>query len=146
MSKNLEYIVPNYSLFGLLLRHPDKIKVIKATKKDITAHSMFNWVINQDRLMLESLSRVSRNLDQSIVMWLEQHDDVERKKVVTDVFQYFRNNGIETIMDLTKFKNIINLIKNLDNLDDETKYLLNHFIKYNFDYHLANKKDDIIIK
>ena len=146
MSKKLEYFVPNYSIFGLLLRHPEEIKVVKATKKDITAHSMFNWVVKQDSFMLESLSRISRNLDKSIVMWLEQHDDVERKKVVTDVFKFFRDNGIVNIMDLSKLKNIINLLKNLDNLDDETKYLLTHFIKYNFEYHRANKKDDIIIK
>lgn len=146
MSKKLEYFVPNYSLFGLLLRHPDDIKVIKATKKDLTAHSMFYWCINQDRFMLETLSRISRNLDKSIDMWLEQHDDVERKKVITDVFQFFRDNNIVNIMDLAKVKNIINLIKNFDNLDDDTKDLLGHFIRYNFRYHLSNKEDDIVIK
>ena len=79
-------------------------------------------------------------------MWLEQHDDEERKKVVTDVFQYFRDNGIVSIMDLTKLKNIFNIIKNLDYLDSDTKNLLKHFIKYNFEYYKANKKDNIEIK
>jgi hypothetical protein len=146
MSKKLEYLVPNYSFFGLLLRHPENIRVIKTTKKDLMAHSMFNWVVKEDSFMLDSLSRVSRNLDKSIVMWLEQHDDDERKKIVTDVFNYFRNNGINTIGDFYKLKNVLSLVKNLDNLDVETRKLLSHFIKYNFNYHVANKNDEVIIK
>ena len=107
---------------------------------------MFNWVVKEDSFMLDSLSRVSRNLDKSIVMWLEQHDDDERKKIVTDVFNYFRNNGINTIGDFYKLKNVLSLVKNLDNLDVETRKLLSHFIKYNFNYHVANKNDEVIIK
>ena len=146
MSKKLEYYLPGYSIFGLLLRHPEEVKVVKASKKDITAHSMFNWYVDDDKFVFDRLSRFSYNLDKSIIMWLEQHDDEERKKVVTDVFQYFRDNGIVSIMDLTKLKNIFNIIKNLDYLDSGTKSLLKHFVKYNFEYYQANKKDNIEIK
>ena len=146
MSKKLEYYLPGYSIFGLLLRHPEEVKVVKTSKKDITAHSMFNWYVDGDKFVFDRLSRFSYNLDKSIIMWLEQHDDEERKKVVTDVFQYFRDNGIVNIMDLTKLKNIFNIIKNLDFLDSGTKDLLKHFVKYNFEYYKANKKEDIEIK
>lgn len=146
MIKKLEYIIPNYSIFGLLLRHPEEVRVVKTTRKDVMAHSMFNWLVEEDSFVLDRLSRISRNLDKSIIMWLEQHDDEEREKAVTDVFQYFRDNGIDKITDLAKLKNVFNLIKNLDTLDKNTKDLLTHFVKYNIDYHMANKDDDIIIK
>ena len=146
MTKKLEYIIPNYSIFGLLLRHPEEVKVVKTTKKDIMAHSMFNWLVEEESFVFDRLSRISRNLDKSIIMWLEQHDDEERKKVVTDVFKYLKDNGIEKITDMIKLKNVFTLIKNLDDLDKGTKDLLSHFIKYNIDYHVANKNDEIIIK
>lgn len=146
MTKKLEYIIPNYSIFGLLLRHPEEVKVVKTTKKDIMAHSMFNWLVEEENFVFDRLSRISRNLDKSIIMWLEQHDDEERKKVVTDVFKYLKDNVIEKITDMVKLKNVFTLIKNLDDLDKGTKDLLSHFIKYNIDYHVANKNDEIIIK
>ena len=146
MTKKLEYIIPNYSIFGLLLRHPEEVKVVKTTKKDIMAHSMFNWLVEEENFVFDRLSRISRNLDKSIIMWLEQHDDEERKKVVTDVFKYLKDNGIEKITDMVKLKNVFTLIKNLDDLDKGTKDLLSHFIKYNIDYHVANNNDEIIIK
>ena len=111
MTKKLEYIIPNYSIFGLLLRHPEEVKVVKTTKKDIMAHSMFNWLVEEENFVFDRLSRISRNLDKSIIMWLEQHDDEERKKVVTDVFKYLKDNGIEKITDMVKLKNVFTLIK-----------------------------------
>ncbi len=146
MSKRIEYIVPNYSLFGILLRHPDNLRVIKTNRKGIMAHSMFNWLIKDDSFILETLSRGSRNLSRSILMWLEQHDDIERKKMVTDVFKYFKKYEIVSVVDFTNIKKLVSLIKNLDDLDDDTKDFLKQFIEYNYQYHIANKKDDIIIE
>ena len=146
MSKKLKYIVPNYSLFGLLLRHPENIRTVKSNRKDIIAHSVFTWEIEGNQFIDEPLSRISKNLDKSIVMWLEQHDDEQREKLVKDVFEYFKKSGVKNLMDVTKFKIIIALLKNLDDLDDSSKKLLNNFIKYNVEYHVHNRKDDILIQ
>ena len=145
IKKKLHYIVPNYSLFGLLLRHPDNIRSIKSIRKDILAHSVFTWVINDSSFVDEPLSRISKNLDKSIVMWLEQHDDVEREKLVKDIFECFRKAGVNSLSDVTRIKVFLSLLKNLDGLDNSTKKLLNDFVKYNVEFHIANKNDDIVI-
>lgn len=145
MQKKLEYIVPNYSLFGLLLRHPDNIRTIKSSRNDILAHSVFTWEVRETYFLYEPLSRISKNIDKSIIMWLEQHDDIQREHIVRDVFEYLRKSGVTKIMDMTKLKVIINLIKNIDDLDDSTKNLLGHFVKYNVEYHVHNRKDEIEI-
>lgn len=144
--KKIKYIVPNYSLFGLLLCHPDNIITIKSNKKGILAHSIFSWEVVDNQFVNEPLSRISKNLDKSIVMWLEQNDDEQREKLVKDVFECFKKSGVNGLTDVTKFKVFISLLKNLDDLDESSKKLLNGFIKYNVEYHMANKKDDIIIK
>ncbi len=143
MQKKLEYIVPNYSIFGLLLRHPEVIRTIKSNRKDLFAHSVFTWEVKENHFLYEPLSRLSKNLDESIVMWLELHDDQEREKIVSDIFEYLRKSGVSNIMDITNFKIVLSLIKNLDDLDSSTKNILRHFVKYNVDYYIHNRKEEL---
>ena len=146
MERKLEYLIPHYSFFGLLLRHNKPAKVIKSTRKDITAHSMFNWEIKGNRFVMEPLSSISKNLSRSTIMWLEMHDDESREHIVKDIFDYIKSAKITYIGDVTKLKNIVALIRSIDELDDDTKMWIKHFVKFNVDYHLNNLKDDIEIK
>ena len=142
MEKKLEYLIPHYSLFGVLLRHNKPAKVVKGTRKDIMAHSVFNWEIKGTSFVQETLSSLSRNLSRSTIMWLELHDDFEREHIVRDVFDYIKNAKITYLGDVTKLRNIITLIRSIDELDDDTKMWLKHFLKYNVDYHLNNLKEE----
>ena len=146
MEKKLEYIVPDYSFFGMLLRHRKKARVIKSFRKDIYAHSMYNWEVQGTRFVDEPLSTISRNLSRSIILWLEMHNDQEREAIVKDIFDYLRKSGISYIGDAVRIKYAVNLIKNLDELDDETKMLIKHFVKFNVKYHLDNMSDDVIVE
>ena len=146
MEKKLEYIIPNYSFFGLLLRHNKPAKVIKGNRKDIVAHSMYTWEVRGTQFVVEPLSTLSKNLSRSIIMWLEMHDDEQREAIVKDVFDYIKKSGIGYIGDVVKLKNMFNLFKNMDELDDETKVMLKHFVKFNVSYHFQNLKDDVEIK
>ena len=47
------HIIPNYSVVGLLLRHTSNYKVIKSTRKDLMAHSIMTWQINNTELDLD---------------------------------------------------------------------------------------------
>ena len=143
MSKKLEHIVPYYSVVGLLLRHGDNTKSIKSNRVDLLAHSVFTWELRENKFVLEPLSKLSRNLDESIIMWLEQHNDDERERIIKDIFDYLRKSGIDNVTQMGKIKNVISLIKNTGELDKETKELLGNFIKFNFEYHLKNKSDNI---
>ncbi len=146
MEKKLEYIIPHYSFFGLLLRHNKPAKVVKSARKDLLAHAVTTWEVKRNRFVVEPLSALSKNLSRSIIMWLEMHDDEQREAIVKDVFNLIKKSRITYIGDVAKLKNIFTLIKNLDELDDDTKILLKHFVKYNVDYHFNNLKDDIEIK
>lgn len=139
ISKKLCHIVPYYSIVGLLLDHGNNIKSVKSSRIAIYAHSIFTWDIREDSFVLAPLSKLSENLDKSIKLWLELHNDVERERIIKDVFDYFRKSGIENLFDIKKINNLISLIKNNNELDKETKEVLGHFIKFNLEYHLNNK-------
>lgn len=146
MERKLEYIIPHYSFFGLLLRHGNPAKVVKSSRKDIMAHSLFTWEVKGRGFVVEPLSALSKNLSRSTIMWLEMHDDESRENIVNDVFDYIKKSKIHYIGDVRKLSNIITLMKNLDELDDDTKMWLKHFVRYNVNFHFEHLKDDIEIK
>ena len=146
MERKLEYIVPHYSFFGMLLRHNKNAKVIKSSHKGFMAHAVFTWEVRNDRFISEPLSTLSKNLSRSTIMWLELHDDKSREHIVRDVFDYIKGAKVSYITDIAKIKNIITLLRNMDELDDDTRLWLKHFVKYNVDYHFNNRKDNIEIK
>lgn len=136
--KKIEHIVPNYSVVGLLLRHSNNIKSIKSTRKDLYAHSPFTWEVNNKNFTVARLSKLSENLDQSIIIWLDHHKDNEREKIGKDIFEYLRKCNIKNATDIMKLKNVLILLKNRNDIDQDTRELLANFIKFNFDYYLNN--------
>lgn len=141
IEKKLFHIVPHYSLFGLLLRHGNQYISVKSSRKDLFAHSLFTWEVVHSQFKREPLSKLSKNLDKSIILWLDQHNDKEREKITKDIFSYFRKAGLTNFVEITKLKNIVSLLKCSSDLDKETKDMLNQFVKFNFDYYMNNRDE-----
>jgi len=137
------HIVPNYSYFGVLLRNDENdYKVVKSSRKDILAHSVLTWQINDKELATTNLSRISKNLEKSVITWLDDHNDNQRKKIINNVFKAVEDVGIDKLSSIARIKNIIKIVKNLKNIDQETKDLVVDFIKFNANYIIENRKLD----
>lgn len=141
ISKKLYHIIPNYSFFGILLRHNDNYISVKSSKMGIMAHSIFNWVINGYNFKREPLSLISKNMDKSIILWLNEHSDSEREKITKGIFDYFRKAGIDNFTEITKLKNIISLIKCSSELDKYTKNMIINFVRFIIEYHINNRDE-----
>ena len=115
----------------MLLRH-DKYTVVSCSKKNIFSHSCAAWDIDDDKLSLTELSIKSRRLERSIIKWLDNHSDQERKKLIYDVFAMFEKENIENVMELKSIKKLISLYFKSRKLDKETQDLFWDLIKYNF--------------
>lgn len=134
------HIVPNYSYVGILLRH-DKFRVIKSNNKNILSHAISTWEIKDRKLVDEELSRLSKNLKDGIISWLDNHNYDERRKMLEPIFNIIEESKIYTLDDLKKSKNILTLIKNLNSIDGETKKIALDFFKYNVSYLVENIRD-----
>lgn len=121
------HIVSQASIVGMLLRH-DKHYVIKSKANGIMAHSMYNWIIDDDKLQVSELSSKSKNLEIKIIDWLDKHDDQERTDMINNVFKIFEENDIKSTNELKKVKNIIKILYNLKNIDKQTRVLLKELI------------------
>ena len=131
VEKKLNLIMPNYSIVGLLLRHTDDFTVVKSNKKGINAHNPFNWEVKDDEFVRTELSSLSKKIDNSLTIWLDDHDDKHRKQMCTAIFDIFRELEIYKTRDLLSVKNLFSVIKKSRKLDDETKDILLDFIKSN---------------
>lgn len=131
IKKKLIHIIPYNSIFGILLRN-DKYKVVVSTKKAIQSHSMTTWMVYDDELSETNISQKSYELEKSVIEWLNNHDDSQRKKMIENVFNVFKKCEITDTRDLRKLRSIIKIIKEVRNIDKETKELVSSFINYNF--------------
>ena len=136
------HIVPNYSIVGLLLRHKDNYKVVKSTKIDINAHNIFSWYIDEDDFIYTNLSNISKKLDKSIILWLEEHTPEERRIIIKSIFNTFRDLNLTTLDDIGKIKNLFNLLLINKNYDKDTIKVIENFLTFNIAFIIKEREDD----
>lgn len=120
------HIVPSESIVGVLLRN-DKYYVVKTNKKGIKAHSMFNWIIDDNHLVSDKLSNKSKKLSNNLILWFDNHDDSMRLKIVNDIFKILEEELNKSRFDIA-IKKVLDIILQLKNIDNETKYLVKDLI------------------
>lgn len=126
----LIHLVPNYSYVGVLLRN-DKFTVIKTNRKDFMAHAVSSWQVNKNEFIRENLSSISDNFRKSLLKWLDEHDLNQREKMISTVFKTLEESGIKNLNDFFNLKNAITVIRNVNNIDEETKNLVISLIEFN---------------
>ena len=126
----LIHLVPNYSYVGVLLRN-EKFTVIKTNRKDFMAHAVSSWQVNENEFIRENLSSISDSFRNSLLKWLDEHDLNQREKMISTVFKTLEESGIKNLNDFFNLKNAITVIRNINNIDDETKKLVISLIEFN---------------
>lgn len=121
-------IIPKNSIFGVLL-NSDKKKVVKTSYIPFFSHTMSTWSINDDKFSLTTLSKKHEKLHYKTDKWLNEHNDNEIKTMINNIFDIIEKYEISDTMTLIKLKNIIKIIKELKNIDEETKALAIDFLK-----------------
>lgn len=131
------HIVPENSFFGVLLWN-DGYDVVKNTTHGPRSHSAYGWEISYNHLSRGKLSSKSLALENSMLEWLRNHDDVERWQIINTVFGVLERNDITDTLILRKPSSIIRLLRDMKNIDENSKALVLDLVKYNFEnYHNA---------
>lgn len=102
------------------------------------AHSVSTWQTDGTSFKEASLSKISSNLRESIILWLDEHNDEQRRKMIETVFETFEKSGIKDTNDFFNIKKSFNIVKNIRNVDDETKELVMSLIQFNINYLIEN--------
>lgn len=139
-------IIPNYSVVGLLLRHTDNYIVIKSTKRNLYAHAVVNWVVNENHFERSKLSDFSKIVDDGMIKWLDKYDDKQREDFVKCLFDIFRRSNVNSLIQIIDNKRVIFklLREGSYTIDPLTKTMIKDFIyvilKYSKDYELEKIK------
>ena len=122
-------IVPNYTLVSIMLKHNGEFDIVKSSRKDILAHAVLTWEVDGLKFKRTELSDNSKKMEQRINIWLDNHNDKDRKKMLLTFFEALEDAGIENLYDAKSLKSAINIIKSLSKIDKETRTLLFEFFK-----------------
>ena len=126
--------IPNFSIVGLLFRHVDELQVVKSKKKNVWAHNIINWEIDDKDFVYTELDYLSQRLESSIMDWLDKYNDEERKKFVDDLFAIFKRAKINSIMDFKKqiIKKIRLVILESKKIEPKSKEVVDSLFKVLF--------------
>ena len=129
--KKLVHITPYNSVVGILLRN-EFYKSVDATFIPVASHSISTWKINNDELVLKERDYNSIKLEKNIISWLDNHNDLEREKMITTVFNLLSECGINDTSQFTDISKIVNIFKHVKEIDNETRNLVIDFINTSF--------------
>lgn len=126
------HIIPNSSMVGILLRN-DIYTVIKSTTNNILSHAVLTWVIDDDKFERSERTERSIKIENNVISWLDNHTDEERYIMVKEVFDALEQANIHKTRELGNITKFVHVIKNMKNIDKQTKDLLIELIKYYFE-------------
>lgn len=126
--ERLIHIVPNYSIFGLLLYHSDNYKVIKSSKKGIISHELFTWMVKDNSFVRAELDSFCASLDDEVLNWLNKYDRKIRKRFVLSLFDVFRRAKVVSFLEIVENKKIIfDLLDEYRDISDSDREMLKDF-------------------
>lgn len=104
MSKMKTYI-PQGSIFGAMLDHPEQTLVVKSTVPMRNQHDPRRWSVGRDSFTLaDGLSSGSRVIRHALINFNNSIPDQERGTAFSDLFEAFENYDIDELNQLTSNK------------------------------------------
>ncbi len=101
----LHVLLPQHSIIGTLLIQDSDYQVVKAPKGGATAHDGTTWEVRPTAFAhCDSLSKMSKNFDDSLDKVMGTLSVQERKKLVNELFDTLAATGAKTVTDLTENK------------------------------------------
>lgn len=119
--------VPETSIIGMLLNHEENYIVVKSEGVGIMQHDAMSWqVIGNSFIHLHEISKTSKFFNKAISTWLANCDYKQREDFVNGLFNVLDKTKAKTINDLAynKLSKVLEIVKTLNNLDEETKFII----------------------
>jgi len=104
MPKMKTYI-PQGSIFGAMLDHPERTLVVKSTAAMRNQHDPRRWSVGRDSFTLaDGLTASSRVIRHALINFNNSIPDEKRNETFSDLFEAFENSDIEELHQLTNNK------------------------------------------
>lgn len=125
------HIIPFNSVVGILLRN-DIYKSVDASIIPVASHAISSWKISNDELITKERDYNSIRLEKNVISWLDNHNDNLREMMITKAFNLLSKCGINDTSQFSDISKIISILKNVKDIDNETKDLVIDFLTTSF--------------
>ena len=132
MLPQIQTIVPQHSLVGMLLWQEEEYLVVCSSQTGIMKPDAMSWQVEGKCFVTcPSLSANSKNFHEAITSWLEGLSAKEREKFVDTLFELITASGAKTLSDINAdiLRSANATIKMFGTLDAGTKGLLLKILK-----------------
>ena len=132
MLPQIQTIVPQHSIVGMLLWQEEEYLVVCSSQTGIMQHDAMSWQVEGKCFVTcPSLSANSKNFHEAITSWLEGLSAKEREKFVDTLFELITASGAKTLSDINAdiLRSANATIKMFGTLDAGTKGLLLKILK-----------------
>ena len=120
-------IIPEESIFGLLLECGYYHKVIRSSAKGILQHDALTWKVSRNRFEeAKAVSELSLLMERAVENWIRGMTIEERREVVDTIFTLFDETGVENLSEITtdQVRGITELFRTYRDMNPEEKYVL----------------------
>ena len=118
--------IPQTSIIGRLLKHKEKITIVKSTETGIMQHDLYSWQVIGDKFVKTKITNASNFFDNTITNWLLEVSKEQREEFIDTIFEILNTTNVKTVDELSSkwFKNAITIIKTYKNLNPETRKMI----------------------
>lgn len=132
IAKKIKKFVPEGCVFGIMLEYLEEMIVVKSDAKGLMQHNGFTWQIEGIHFIeSKSINQDSQAMDTAFKSWLSKVDKETRKNAVDNIFNIIEAAKIKKINDFSEktFTHLITALKELKNMDSESRNALIQFFK-----------------
>ncbi|MBQ3865813.1 MAG: DUF2974 domain-containing protein [Clostridia bacterium] len=124
-------LLPQESVVGLLMEHPEETVVIRSTERALMQHDPFSWVIRRDGFEeVGSLTPGSRFVDAAVKGWVSEMTPEELEKVIDGVFSVLQASDAVDIRDLWVGKNGLAVLRAVRDLSPDVRRMVREAIRF----------------
>ena len=117
-------LVPQSSIFGMLLERQEAYTVIRSNQLGIMQHDPYSWeVMGNNFILLEELTANSKFLDRTFRTWLAGLTPQERSAFFDSVFEVVMTENTSNAKDLLKPQAMLQVVRNLQS-DEERRSVI----------------------
>lgn len=118
---------PEESKIGMIMHNEGSKKVIKSTTHGIHQHNVHSWLIDNNKLVIGTISKTSERFAKKIDKLIINFDEEKRMQFIDILFGVLRKSGFEyrselTKINLTRLKSLLNETRQLTS--DEKKLII----------------------
>ena len=124
--KKIKSYYPEESVVGMMLENLGDKKIVKSSYKKVQQHNSYSWWVDDNEFVTGKLSKYSIKWHNRTIKICNTYSKAERELFVTTFFNLLRESGYnkKSEFDKISIKKMMNMLKNLKNLNKNEKEIL----------------------